>query len=245
MLNQLAGQTDVVEAFRDGRDLYSEGASRFYRREITRADKNERHLGKVLELGCGYGMGAVKLRATCRAGALGGPPILLTEGEADAGIRTYRSAHPAVVAYWQTASRMIARLAGGPPLEWGPMLVKDGRIYLPNGAWLNYTTLEYDTEWQAWKIKSRQGWVKLYGGKLVENVVQALARVVLSQAMLRIEALGYKIATTTHDEVVIAVDGDEAPTAFERCKTEMERAPSWLPELPVKAEGGVSQRYDK
>jgi DNA polymerase len=140
---------------------------------------------------------------------------------------------------------MIARLAGGPPLEWGPMLVKDGRIYLPNGAWLNYTTLEYDTEWQAWKIKSRQGWVKLYGGKLVENVVQALARVVLSQAMLRIAALGYKIATTTHDEVVIAVDGAEAPTAFERCKTEMERAPLWLPELPVKAEGGVSLRYDK
>ncbi len=141
---------------------------------------------------------------------------------------------------------MIARLAGGPPLEWGPMLVKDGRIYLPNGARLNYTTLEYDTEWQAWKIKSRQGWVKLYGGKLVENVVQALARVVLSQAMLRIAALGYKIATTTHDEIVVVVDDSrEADEALEVCMAEMERPPAWLPDLPLKVEGGVSERYEK
>jgi DNA polymerase len=144
---------------------------------------------------------------------------------------------------------MIARLAGGPPLEWGPMLVKDGRIYLPNGAWLNYTTLEYDTEWQAWKIKSRQGWVKLYGGKLVENVVQALARVVLSQAMLRIEALGYKIATTTHDEIVVVLHEDDIENGSDvhlrTCMAEMEQAPAWLPDLPLKVEGGVSLRYDK
>jgi DNA polymerase-1 len=54
ILNYLAGQEDVIEAFAEGRDLYSEGASRFYGRKITKQDKNERHLGKVLELGCGY-----------------------------------------------------------------------------------------------------------------------------------------------------------------------------------------------
>lgn len=143
---------------------------------------------------------------------------------------------------------MISRLAGGDPCEWGLMRVEGGRIYLPNGAWLNYRTLEYDREWEAWKIKSRQGWVKLYGGKLVENVVQALARVVLSQAMIRIADLGYKIATCTHDEVVVVTHGmlrDDVEEAFARCKYEMERAPSWLPELPVKAEGGISTRYDK
>lgn len=129
------------------------------------------------------------------------------------------------------------------------MLVKDGRIYLPNGAWLNYTTLEYDSDWQAWKIKSRQGWVKLYGGKLVENVVQALARVVLSQAMIRIADMGYKIATCTHDEVVIVLQGDSqmkrAQEHFDWCKAEMERPPAWLPDLPLKVEGGISERYEK
>lgn len=125
------------------------------------------------------------------------------------------------------------------------MLVKDGRIYLPNGAWLNYTTLEYDNDWQAWKIKTRQGWVKLYGGKLVENVVQALSRVVLSQAMLRIVKKGYKIATCTHDEIVVVVPSDRAQAAFDACKAEMERTVAWLPDLPVKAEGGISERYEK
>ncbi len=126
------------------------------------------------------------------------------------------------------------------------MLVKDGRIYLPNGAWLNYTTIEYDADWQAWRIKSRQGWVKIYGGKLVENVVQALARVVLSQAMLRIAALGYKIATTTHDEVVIAVPMANGPwEVYEECKQIMETPPAWLPDLPLNVKGGVSERYEK
>lgn len=245
MLNVLAGEWDVVEAFRTGRDLYSEGASRFYGREITKANPLERHLGKTIELGCGYGMGAAKLRVTLRRGALGGPSIDLDDADAESAIHTYRRSHPNVTAYWSTASRMIARLAGGAPLEWGPLLVKEGRIYLPNGAWLNYTTLEYDTDWRAWKIKSRQGWVKLYGGKLVENVVQALARVVLSQAMIAIAARGYKIATTTHDEIVVVTRQSEAESALAICKSEMERPPAWLPELPLRVEGGISERYEK
>ncbi len=247
MLNVLAGEDDVVSAFRDGTDIYSITAGRFYGRNITKADKTERHLGKVLELGCGYGMGSVKLTATCRAGALGGPPIVLSEDEANAAIGAYRSSHPAVVAYWHTAGRMIARIAGGPETEWGPMTIRDHHVYLPNGAWINYETLEYDAEWKSWKIKTRQGWSKLYGGRLVENIVQALARVVLSQAMLRIAALGYRIVNCTHDEVMIIVEKsvNESLTDFDILKYEMEKSPAWLPSLPVKAEGGVSTRYDK
>lgn len=247
MLNVLAGEWDVIDAFRDGRDLYSEGASRFYGRTITRENKSERHLGKVLELGCGYGMGAVKLQATCRAGALGGKPISLSNAEAQFGIDTYRSSHPHVVDYWHKAGRVIARIAGGDPMDWGPMLVKDKRVYLPNGAWLNYDTLEFDADERQWRYRTRQGWTKLYGGKLVENVVQALARVILSQAMLRIETrFGLRPANTTHDELMYVVlkDGGEYDK-YEELRAEMERPPSWLPELPLKVEGGVSERYDK
>lgn len=249
LLNVLAGQWDVVKRFKNGEDLYEPIATAFYGFEVTKKTyPDERQFGKILELGSGFGLGPSKLQAICRAGPMGGKPIILTDEQAQRGIATYRSTHPNVTAYWSVASRMIARLAGGPPVEWGPMLVKDGRVILPNGAWLNYTTLEYDTDWAAWKIKTRQGWTKLYGGKLVENVVQALARVVLSQAMLRIAGYGYKIATCTHDEVLIvlpkeSVDGAERH--FELCKEAMERPPAWLPELPVKAEGGISERYEK
>jgi DNA polymerase I-like protein with 3'-5' exonuclease and polymerase domains len=63
--------------------------------------------------------------------------------------------------------------------------------------------------------------------------------------MIRITDLGYKIATTTHDEVVVVTRQDEAEVAFEACKAEMERPPAWLPDLPLKVEGGISERYEK
>lgn len=252
MLNVLAGEEDVVDAFRNGKDLYSEGASRFYGRTITRADASERHLGKVLELGCGYGMGAAKLRATCKAGALGGPPILLSDDQSESAIATYRGSHPNVVGYWGDAGRIIARIAGGPEVAWGPLTIRDHRVFAPNGAFINYETLHYhrkegeDDPWEdGWRIRTRNGFARLYGGKLVENFVQFLSRIVLSQAMLRMARLGARIVNCTHDEVLIVVPDGKAAEMFALCQAEMEKPPEWLPSLPLKVEGGISKRYDK
>lgn len=247
ILNYLAGEQDVLEAFKKGDDLYSEGASRFYGRSIGREDKTERHLGKVLELGCGYGMGADKLRATCRLGALGGPPIYLSATEATTAIDSYRRSHSRVCAYWKTASRMIARLAGGDPVEWGPMTVMTGRIVLPNGAPMLYPELHYRDEEQEWTYRTRNGRTKLYGGKLTENVVQALARLVLSQACLRIKnRLSLLPVLLAHDEGVwVLPDGPEQAGQFEVIKEEMTREPMWLPGIPLAAEGVLSERYEK
>ncbi len=247
ILNYLAGEQQVIAAFQEDRDIYSEGASRFYGREITRNDKLERHLGKTLELGCGFGMGPPKFRATCRAGALGGPSIILEEVEAVNAIASYRNSHPGVVAYWGEAGRMIARLAGGEPTQWGPMTVENHRIYLPNGAPLIYDTLDYDGDSRNWRLKTRSGWVKIYGGKLVENVVQALARVVLSQACLRIKnKLGLLPVLLAHDEGVWLVPDQEIELgAYNVMMQEMAREPTWLPGIPLACEGNVSEVYEK
>ena len=137
-------------------------------------------------------------------------------------------------------------------MDWGPMHVKEGKIYLPNGAWLDYTTLEHyedgETGDRYWRIKKRHGWTKLYGGKLVENVVQALARVVLSQAMLRIRRLGYRILNTSHDELLILIPHDtneQAWAALKQCAQEMTRVPDWLPGIPLECESVLSERYSK
>ncbi len=138
-------------------------------------------------------------------------------------------------------------------MDWGPMHVKEGKIYLPNGSWLDYTTLEYYTDGETgdafWRIKKRHGWTKLYGGKLVENVVQALARVVLSQAMLRIRNMGYRILNTTHDELLILIPNDDGKYTPEEllqdCATEMKRTPNWLPGLPLDCEMALGERYSK
>ena len=246
ILNTVAEQMDVVEAFQTGRDLYSEGASRFYGKKITKKDNpTERHLGKVLELGCGYGMGAEKLMGTCRAGALGGPPIILSPADAELAIQTYRNSHTQVVRYWKTCDRLLSALAGMDEVKtFGPLEIRSGRIILPNGAPILYR-LEYDRALGSWKRKTRTGWRKIWGGALTENIVQALARVVMSQAMLKVIDAGLKVVLTTHDEIVVLVEERWAQESYEWIRQQMIAPVPWLPGLPLEAEGGVDDIYSK
>lgn len=242
MLNWLAGEEDVLQAFRENRDLYSEGASRFYGRTVTRADKLERHLGKTLELGCGYGMGADKFRATCKMGALGGPSIELTEGQARAAIESYRSSHRRVKALWKAADGILGKLHTGSACVWGPMAVQHKRIYYPNGSWSDYTNLRHDG--QDYHMSNRFGESKIYGAKLVENVVQALSRLVLAEAMLQVSQR-YRIVTTTHDELVYLARVEEADDALAFGMQIMKTPPAWAVGLPLDAEGGYAENYSK
>ena len=247
ILNYVAGQHNVLEAFRQKRDLYCENASRFYGREITRADKLERGLGKTLELGCGYGLGWQRLQAQCHLGAMGSPPVDLTEEEARRGIDVYRNSHSMVTGLWKEAEMVLRVLADKGWMTWRcGMLVKDGRLYGPNGTWLNYTTLEWDAEDRNYRLKTRKGWSKYYGAKLVENVIQWLARIVMSQAMLRTIRNGYRVATTTHDELVVIIPDDgQSEAHLKYLEAELALTPQWMPGIPLAAEGSVSKRYEK
>ena len=256
ILNYLAGQEDVIEKFRKGEDPYIGIASQAYGFPVTKAHVKERGTGKQLELSCGYQAGGPTIQNTARLGIYG-PPVIIDSATAIRWRDLYRSTHPAVTEYWKTAGRMISRIAGGEPIEWGPMLIKDNKIFGPGGTMLHYETLQYhipapedDVKEQDregyWRYRTRHGWTKLYSGKLVENVVQWLARIVMSQAMLRIVALGYRIVNTTHDELLILVpkDGREQEH-LERCRQEMIREVAWLPGLPLDAEGSLGERYSK
>jgi DNA polymerase len=242
MLNWLAGQRDVLEAFATGRDIYSEGASRFYGREITREDKLERHLGKALELGCGYGLGWKKFQTVCRGGALGGPPILLEDGEAEAAVRSYRESHPYVAQLWREADIILHWLLGRETTTWGPMSIEDGRIYASSGSWLDYTNLK--AHGRDVVAITRKGPSKMYGAKLVENVVQWLSREVMAAAKLRI-AERYKVPLSTHDEVLGLAPEEEADECLAWMLEQMKAAPPWCADLPLDAEGGYAREYSK
>lgn len=247
LLNALAGQWDVVEQFRAGIDIYSIRASEFYGYPVTKALPKERGMGKQIELSCGYGAGGESIRSTAKKGSYG-PPVLLTLDEAVRARDVYRSTHPRVVDRWGESGRMLARIASdfSEPTPWGPLTVRNKRVYMPNGAWLNYDTLEFCEEWNAWRYKTRKGWKKIYGSALTAETTQALARVIASQAMLRLQALGYRIVWCTHDDMVIIVDSDgNEEHHADVIHREIEQSPAWLPELPLKVEGGVSERYEK
>lgn len=249
ILNYFAGQWDVIEKFARKEDPYTGIASHFYGFEVTKAMPRERGMGKQLELSCGFGAGAFTIAVTAKKGTYG-PPVVLTDEEALRARDTYRSTHPMVVALWKQADQILHILAGRGSCRWGPLRVDNGRIYGPNGGWINYRTLEWHVNEESgesyWRLKTRRGWRKIYGGALVENVVQFMARIVMSQAMLRINAMGIKILNSTHDELTILLKiCPEIEEIFQACLAQMKQTPVWLPGIPLDAEGAYGDRYEK
>lgn len=266
MLNTLAEQWDAVELFEHG-DPYCAQASAIYGYIVTKKEHPmQRHLGKVIILGCGYGLGGRKLQGTLRVGALGGPPVIVDLPTATSYVTSYRTRHPNVVGYWgqaETALQLLdARVQNYP---WGPMTIHDGRIIMPNGSRLDYTGLS--REEGEWRMRDRTGNlmrntfgqpIRLYGGMMTENVVQALSRVVMSEAMPAIRER-YPIVMSTHDELVClapeseiyqdGVDKNGDPILKHPCLdhmiASMTKRPSWLPRIPLAAEGGFDGCYSK
>ena len=248
VVNWLAGQWDVLEKFKNGVDLYSELATTFYGFPVSKKTPKERGTGKQLVLSCGFGAGAETIRLTAKRGTYG-PPVELTPDQALQARDLYRATHPEVCKLWKTASAMLHTLANKEEGVWGPMKLRDGKIILPNGGWIDYSTLEWwadpETGKRGWRTHSRRGWAWTHGAKLVENVVQALSRVITSQAMLRVKAAGYHIVMSSHDDFVPLVKKDgreqEALRFLEQC---MAVTPDWAPGIPLAASGKLSPYYD-
>lgn len=272
-LHYLAGgpTEPVIEKFRKREDVYVDVASRFYGEIIykpkpddPRRDEMEakRGMGKQGRLMCGYGAAGPRFKATAKAG-LYGPPVEISLEDSNAFVQMYRDTNPSICAphtgYWAQAGRMLARLAGGDPIDWGPLHIRDHRIYLPNGCPLIYDTLEFyrpdpdeahkykEFEQRGfWRVKTRQGWKTMWGSKLVQNICEAVSRVIVSQAMIRIVGMGYRVLNWPYDELLVLIpkDGHEVEHA-ERCRQQMLITPSWLPDLPLDAEVIISERYAK
>jgi DNA polymerase len=245
ILNYVAEQWDVIERFRKGEDPYLPGASKFYGREITKADLPERGFGKQLELSCGFGAGGPSIVRTAARGTYG-PKIVLTEADGIAARDLYRSTHPGVLAYWKQAGRIISALAGtSATLEWGPLQVSTGVIRC-QGIPIWYPELHFhrdeETGEEYWRYKTRKGWAKLYGGKLVENVVQFMSRVDMSQSLLRILArTGIRPAQLEHDAAVWVVKEALVVPFTTVVQEEMTRAPTWLPNIPLGCDISVGE----
>jgi DNA polymerase len=224
-------------------------ASAIYGKEVKDITKDERFIGKTTVLGAGYGMGAAKFQAQLKT--MG---VELDEKECQYIIRVYRKTYPAIQKlWWQTgdaleamANNQVAPIGVDGVLE---VLGRDG-IRLPNGFRLKYPNLRfvkdedsnrpelvYDTKKGKAKIKTR-----IYGGKCVENICQALARIIIGEQMLKVSRK-YKVAMTVHDAVVAVVpvsEAEEGQAFVEEC---MRARPAWAQELPLDCESKVGVSY--
>lgn len=257
LLNAFAGQWDVLERFRNKEDPYTGIASQFYGHEVYKPEKGDprfeemetkRGTGKQLELSCGYGAGGPTIVHTARKGTYG-PPVYLTADEGERAKVLYRDTHQNVVQLWRDAGRMISAIGGTDrPVQWGCVEVRSNEIILPNGAKLRYPELEYHNEATDenprdgnWRYRSRKGRPKLYGAKLVENLIQALAWVAFQEDICRIGLeTGLWPVRRDHDAGTWLVPDDGNVEQWRLyLKQEMSRPPAWMPDAPLDADAVV------
>ena len=265
MVAYLAGQTDLIQQFSEGRDVYSEFACDVYDRKVTKADKVERFVGKTCILGLGYMTGAGKLRDTLERGQ-GDISVKLTEEEAQDIVNIYRRKNHKIVQLWGACGYALSSMAAGRTGSIGSLLTYGpSGITLPNGMKMQYHGLAASDR-QFTYIQDRRmfdramkarlggdtslvgsdlipGQSRLYGGKVTENVVQALARIVVVEQMVKIKQAGYHVAFQVHDENVCIVPEAQAEQAEKDIVEIMSTAPSWAPDLPVACEAGSADNY--
>ena len=245
VLAWLAGQEDLVTAFREGRDVYKIMASAIYGKPEEEITKAERFMGKTVVLGCGYGLGATKFR-----GALAFQNVSLTEDEANDIISKYRETYPHIVQLWRRAQLVLEQMVLGSAVPIGPkgvlkVLPEKSAILLPSNLLLPYKQLRVAKNEEGrdeYQYKSRYGWNRIYGGKVVENICQAVARCIIGEQMILI-AKRYEVTHTVHDAIACIVPEEQVEEAQAYVEECMRWVPEWAEGLPVNCESGYGESY--
>lgn len=247
MLAWLAKEDELLQMYRDNLDVYCSFAQKVYGRPITKADATERFVGKTAILGLGYGMGAQKFRATLKQAN-----VDMDYSDAESVVDEYRNTYPEIRDLWTRLEALLkessnmSRSTGDEAFGYHYECIQaaPNAILLPNGMSLRYPYLLPTANGLTYKSMGKT--VSTYGGRITENVVQALARIVLCEHMMQIQRRPeFEVVLTVHDEV-IAISRQENPQ--EKLDTMidiMRTPPSWAPDLPLDAEGGWDICYSK
>jgi len=249
ILAWLAGQNDLVEAFRQGRDVYSEFATKIYGYEVDKSKKKERFVGKTAILGLGYGCGGARFKDMLRVGK-----VTVGDSEAQHIVDVYRMTNHMIVSLWNKLNSAIQTMANNRMTTIGPLLFAANTVTLPNGLQLRYPHLRSTNDGYMYLADSRlvkqhesgqkvpdDKWVRLYGAKLAENIVQALARIVITTQMTKLSK--YKVVFQVHDEIVLCVLEDQAEDIEKEVVQIMSNPPSWGKDIPIACESGFAKNY--
>ena len=197
-------------------------------------------------LGLGYGTGALKLQHTLKTQP---PGAVLDEVECKRIVNLYRDTNSDVVRLWREGDELLGDLSSwrGKPYDFGQhgaVMVTEKGIWLPNDLYIKYPGLKFDTDGakSGYVYYSRTGPVSIWGGTVVENVVQALARIIVAEQMLRIWE-EYKVKLTVHDSAVVLAPEARAEEALAYVIKCMSTPPVWAAGLPVSCEAKFAHSY--
>ena len=271
VLAWLSGNTELMELYLTGGDPYLLMASKIYNfdyndaltRKSEKSFKAMRNVGKVAVLGLGFGMGVNKFWVTMNTGPMGMDPIPTTIDEAKHIVGLYRETNFPVVDYWDRCDEIINQmLSGNTALTFGPLEIHNNNIILPNNMALQYPNLcmkedirghsfQYSPELNQYgELKTRK---YLWGGTLTENIVQALARIIITEQAIAIEkhlddTYGLdqaRLVHMVHDELIVVGPEKYAEAIYKSMIAIMSTPPSWALDLPLTSEGGWANNYIK
>ena len=249
VISWLAGEQWRLDVFASHGKIYEASASRMFKVPMGEIHKGSplRQKGKVAELACGYqgGVGALK--------AMGAGDMGLSDAELQGLINDWREANPHIVKLWNTCERAAKEaIESGWSQNIGKGVIfsyEKGNLFikLPSGRRLAY----YDVAIQGKQItymgteQQSKRWSRLntYGGKLVENIVQAIARDCLGEAMKRLYKAGYQIVMHCHDEAILDVPKNKG--SIEEVTQIMSTPIEWAPGLPLRADTYECSFYKK
>tara|TARA_B100000497_G_C7684087_1_gene414244 strand:+ start:753 stop:2606 length:1854 start_codon:yes stop_codon:yes gene_type:complete len=244
----LAEADDLVEAFDRGDDVYKIMASAIYDKPEDEITKEERFVGKTTILGAGYGMGAAKFKSQLKTFG-----VELEQDECDRIIKVYRETYPDIPKLWRSAGKALKNIMEDKTFDFG----REGVVWangsvgieLPNGLYVRYPNLRNETDEEGnteTVYDTRRGRAilpnRIYGGKVIENICQALARIVIGEQLLRVSQK-YKVVMTVHDAIGCIAPEDEVEQAMEFVEKSMRVRPTWASDLPLDCEGGWGESY--
>ena len=250
----MAQEQWVLDAFAAGKDIYCEVASQMFGVPVIKHGENGelRQKGKIALLACGYGGGVTALKA------FGADRMGMSEELQQEIVDKWRKSNPHIVSYWKRVERAAIAAVQGSTTTLGCLTFtyRDGTLWvrLSSGRSMAYAGARYaESTRRQGKTLSYMGvdqqtrrWVRVetWGGKLVENLVQAVARDILRDKMLALNALGYDIRAHVHDEVIISVPKSE-PDACKHVSAIMGVELPWTHGLPLSAESYECEYYQK
>jgi len=242
VLAWLAGQENLVQGFANKQDVYEKMASAIYGKPESDITKEERFVGKTTILGAGYGMGAPKFQAQLKTFG-----FTIDIEEARRIISLYRGTNQDIVMLWQQAHNVIVNMSKGEVSQVGRpgvLSVQKNAIKLPSGLLMRYDDLRFEqgATGVEYSYKTRRGYTRIYGGKVVENVCQAIARCIIAEQMLRISKR-YRVVLTVHDAIACIVHKDQVAEAVVYVEECMRWVPDWAAGLPVDCESGFGKSY--
>lgn len=250
---EFCGQRDLVEDLRAGADVYSKNGTKWFGYPVSKATPAPRFCAKTGTLSCQFQVGWRKYQGSVKHLSLEqtGSQIILSDDEARRHVNIFRTDNYAISAMWQHLQHVVipAMTRQNTDFMLGPVRVMFECIILPNGLSLNYRGLHRSQsgDWLFWYGNRLK---KLYGGKLLENIVQALARIITMDVALRVKSrflqeFGSRLALQAHDELGYVCPVEFAPSLKAILEQEMRVSPVWMPNVPLNCEAGIDRAYGK